>query len=42
LGVNLLFGGHYATETFGVKALAAASAARFSIPWFFQDFPSGL
>jgi len=23
LGINVLYGGHYATETFGVKALAA-------------------
>jgi len=29
LGVNLLYGGHYATETFGVKALAAYLAERF-------------
>src|SRR5437868_1993469 len=27
LGVNVLYGGHYATETFGVKALAAELAA---------------
>ena len=29
LGINLLLGGHYATETFGVKALAAAACATF-------------
>jgi dinuclear metal center YbgI/SA1388 family protein len=42
LGVNLLYGGHYATETFGVKALAAHLARRFSLPWQFLDHPSGL
>ena len=35
LGVNLLLGGHYATETFGVKALAAYAAERFAMPWEF-------
>ncbi len=33
LGVNLLLGGHYATETFGVKALAAHLSERYRIPW---------
>ena len=42
LGINLLLGGHYATETFGVKALAAHLADRFDLPWEFLDFPSGL
>ena len=42
LGVNLLYGGHYATETFGVKALAAKLAEVFGIPWEFIDHPSGL
>ena len=42
LGVNVLYGGHYATETFGVKALAAALARRFRIPWQFIDHPTGL
>jgi dinuclear metal center YbgI/SA1388 family protein len=42
LGVNLLLAGHYATETFGVKALAGAVATRFGFPWSFLDFPSGL
>jgi dinuclear metal center YbgI/SA1388 family protein len=42
LGVNVLYGGHYATETFGVKALAAALARRFQVPWVFLDHPSGL
>jgi dinuclear metal center YbgI/SA1388 family protein len=42
LGVNLLLGGHYATETFGVKALAAHLADRFNLPWEFIDSPTGL
>lgn len=42
LGVNLLYGGHYATEVFGVKALAARLARRFGVPWVFLDAPSGL
>lgn len=42
LGVNLLYGGHYATETFGVKALAADLSRRFRVPWSFIDYPTGL
>ena len=42
LGVNVFYGGHYATETFGVKALAAELARRFQIPWVFLDHPTGL
>jgi dinuclear metal center YbgI/SA1388 family protein len=42
LGVNLVLGGHYATETFGVRALAAHVEHRFRIPWEFLDHPTGL
>ncbi|MFA5138188.1 MAG: Nif3-like dinuclear metal center hexameric protein [Elusimicrobiota bacterium] len=42
LGVNVLYGGHYATETLGVKALAAALSREFRLPWEFLDQPSGL
>ena len=42
LGINLFLGGHYATETFGVKALAADLAERFGVPWEFLDRPTGL
>ncbi len=42
LGVNVLYGGHYATETFGVKALAAELSRRFTVPWMFLDHPTGL
>ena len=42
LGVNLLLGGHYATETFGVKALAGSLSEEFQLPWEFLHFPTGL
>lgn len=42
LGVNLFLGGHYATETFGVKALAAHLSKKFRLPWAFIDHPTGL
>jgi dinuclear metal center YbgI/SA1388 family protein len=42
LGVNLFYGGHYATETFGVKALAAHLSGKFGLPWEFVDHPTGL
>ncbi|MDD5198546.1 MAG: Nif3-like dinuclear metal center hexameric protein [Terrimicrobiaceae bacterium] len=42
LGVNLIYAGHYATETFGVKALGAELEKKFGLPWVFVDHPSGL
>ena len=42
LGINVFYGGHYATETFGVKALAAHLAQRFKLPWEFIDHPTAL
>lgn len=42
LGVNVLYGGHYATETFGVKALSAHLSKKYEVPWVFLDHPSGL
>jgi dinuclear metal center YbgI/SA1388 family protein len=42
LGMNVFYGGHYATETFGVKALAQVLSKQFHIPWLFLDHPSGL
>jgi len=42
LKTNVLYAGHYATETFGIQALAAALGQRFSLPWTFVDHPSGL
>jgi dinuclear metal center YbgI/SA1388 family protein len=42
LGLNVFYGGHYATETFGVKALAGHLAREFKLPWKFLDHPTGL
>jgi dinuclear metal center YbgI/SA1388 family protein len=42
LGLNVFYGGHYATETFGVKALAAHLSKKFNVPWKFVDHPTGL
>jgi dinuclear metal center YbgI/SA1388 family protein len=42
LGLNVFYGGHYATETFGVKALAAHLSKKFKVPWTFLDQPTGL
>jgi dinuclear metal center YbgI/SA1388 family protein len=42
LGLNVLYGGHYATETFGVKALAAHLSEKFKLPWSFVEHPTGL
>jgi dinuclear metal center YbgI/SA1388 family protein len=42
LGLNVLYGGHYATETFGVKALAAYLARKFDVPWEFLPYPTGM
>jgi dinuclear metal center YbgI/SA1388 family protein len=41
-GLNLVFGGHYATETWGVRALAAHLEAHFGLSWTFLDQPTGL
>ncbi len=42
LGINVLYGGHYATETFGVRELARVLSAEFKLPWSFLDHPTGL
>jgi dinuclear metal center YbgI/SA1388 family protein len=39
LGIHFLAGGHYATETFGIKALAERLAEQFSLEWEFIDVP---
>ena len=41
-GLNVVYAGHYATETVGVKALAEHIEARFSLPWDFIDHPTGM
>jgi len=42
LGLNLWLGGHYATETFGVKALAGQLSKKFKVPFEFVDCPTRL
>ncbi|MBK1881601.1 Nif3-like dinuclear metal center hexameric protein [Luteolibacter pohnpeiensis] len=42
LEMNVLYAGHYATETFGVKALAAKISELYGVPWTFCDHPTGL
>jgi dinuclear metal center YbgI/SA1388 family protein len=42
LGMNVFYGGHYATETFGVKALASHLSKKFRLPWTFINYPTGL
>jgi putative NIF3 family GTP cyclohydrolase 1 type 2 len=40
LGTHFLAGGHYATETFGINALAERVAQRFDLDWEFVDLPN--
>lgn len=42
LGINVIYGGHYATETFGVKALGQHLSQKYRVPWTFLDFPCPL
>lgn len=42
LGINVFYAGHYATETFGVKALSTHLSKKFRLPWTFLDHPTGL
>jgi dinuclear metal center YbgI/SA1388 family protein len=41
-GLNVVYAGHYATETLGVQALASHVAERFDMEWDFHDHPTGL
>lgn len=41
-GINVFYGGHYATETWGVRALAGHLSDRFGLPAEFVDLPTGL
>lgn len=42
MNVNLVFAGHYATETLGVKAVGKMLKEKFGIPVDFIDHPTGL
>jgi putative NIF3 family GTP cyclohydrolase 1 type 2 len=39
-GIHFLAAGHYATETFGVRALGDRLASEFGIRHFFADLPN--
>jgi dinuclear metal center YbgI/SA1388 family protein len=41
-GLVIIYAGHYATETLGVRALAAHLGERFGVPWSFVHAPTGL
>lgn len=41
-GVNVIYAGHYETEVFGVRALAARLEEEFGLPWQFLHHPTGL
>ena len=40
-GINVLFAGHYLTETFGVKAVAEAAESELGVETVFLDIPTG-
>lgn len=42
LGINLIYAGHYATETFGVRVLAQHLKQDFGVDACFLDHPTGL
>ena len=42
LGLNVIYAGHYATETLGVKALAEKLSHQFGLRWEFLDHPTGM
>jgi dinuclear metal center YbgI/SA1388 family protein len=42
LGIAVLYVGHYATETFGVRALGVELERTFGLPWSFVAAPTGL
>jgi dinuclear metal center YbgI/SA1388 family protein len=42
LGLVIIYAGHYATETLGVRALTEQVAPRFDLPWEFILAPTGL
>lgn len=41
-GLVIIYAGHYATETLGVRALAAHCQSTFGVPWEFVHAPTGL
>lgn len=41
-GLVIIYAGHYATETLGVRALAQHLGERYDLPWTFLHAPTGL
>lgn len=41
-GLVIIYAGHYATETLGVRALTEHLAQRYDLPWSFIHAPTGL
>ena len=41
-GLVIIYAGHYATETLGVRALAEDTAIQFGVPWVWVPAPTGL
>ena len=41
-GITVIYAGHYATETLGVRALASHVSDKFGVPWTFIEAPTGL
>ncbi len=41
-GLNVIYGGHYVTETVGLKALARHLGAKFGLQTVFLDLPTGM
>lgn len=41
-GINVIYGGHYSTETLGVKALSRHLAEKFGLRTTFLDIPTGI
>ena len=42
LGITIVYAGHYATETLGVRALAEYVSRMYDIPWTFVEAPTSL
>jgi dinuclear metal center YbgI/SA1388 family protein len=41
-GLVIIYAGHYATETLGVRAIATHLAEKYHLPWSFISAPTGL
>lgn len=41
-GINVIYGGHYTTETVGVQALGLHLASQFGLDFEFVDLPTGM